>query len=99
MALLFAAAAVGVLALFLFPPPTVALHLAAPTAGTPARTALLSPAAQVAPTTVIPVSNIAGLTLGIGANPSRICAYGESTCPAGTGSSHVTMTAVAGLQG
>ncbi|MCI4346578.1 MAG: hypothetical protein L3K07_07510, partial [Thermoplasmata archaeon] len=99
MAWLLGAAAVGVLALFLFPPPAIAFHLASPTASTPARTALLSPAAQVAPTTVIPASNIAGLTLGIGASPSRICAYGESTCPAGTGFSHVSMTAVAGLQG
>ncbi|MCI4364286.1 MAG: hypothetical protein L3K13_08365 [Thermoplasmata archaeon] len=97
--LLLGVAAIGVLTLFLLPPPTVVAHLATPSTDSPSRTDHLSASARDAPAAQIATDSASGLTLGIGASPSRICAYGESTCPAGTGLSHVTMTAVAGLQG
>jgi hypothetical protein len=37
----------------------------------------------------------AALQLGISANPNQICAYNESTCPAGAPTARVTMTATA----
>jgi hypothetical protein len=88
-----------ILALSFFPPPSVALHLGATGPPPPPQSSALSLATKVSRSAVNPADTSAGLTLGISASPSRICAYGESTCPAGTGLSHVTMTAVAGLQG
>ena len=40
-----------------------------------------------------------GLSLGISALPSAICAYGLTSCPAGTGDSRVTLTASAATNG
>ncbi|MCI4334590.1 MAG: hypothetical protein L3K04_03045 [Thermoplasmata archaeon] len=93
--------AVGSMAMFFTPPGAIAVHMgghAAPQLRT-AGTSLATPATSAGPSVGTPSANIAGLTLGITASPSRICAFDSATCPAGTGQSHVTMTAVAGLQG
>ncbi|MCI4362276.1 MAG: hypothetical protein L3J77_03695 [Thermoplasmata archaeon] len=54
--------------------------------------------------TVLPATSVAStpaaragssLTLGVSASPSSICAYGTSTCPAGTAQSRVTISASA----
>ncbi|MCI4345346.1 MAG: hypothetical protein L3K07_01105 [Thermoplasmata archaeon] len=97
--LLLGAAALGVLTLFLLSPSSLVGHLNYSGTYALAPTASPSPLGNLAPDVHLASESNAGLTLGIGATPSRICAYGESTCPAGTGLSRVTMTAVAGLQG
>jgi hypothetical protein len=95
LALLFIVGAVG---LFFMPTSVTAFHAnLAPEVGAPAR-APVAAAVSVAPAISMP-SAVAGLTLGISANPSRICAYDTVDCPAGAGESKVTLTAVAGLQG
>jgi hypothetical protein len=95
LALLFIVGAVG---LFFMPTSVTSMHadlIAQP--GAPARAPVVA-AASVSPALNVP-SAVAGLTLGITASPSRICAYDTADCPAGTGESKVTLTAVAGLQG
>ena len=73
--------------------PTTAPH-AAPVAIVPAPAA---PAAAFAP--VPAASQAPGLTLGITASPSKICAFDSDTCPAGNALSRVTLTANAGSGG